>query len=62
MLAGWPITPNEGGPVRKVRPMHKRAFVTSNQVYHPGFTLFNNAALVKVGIADTNRIDVERLP
>lgn len=26
------------------------------------FTLFNNAALVKVGIADTNRINVERLP
>lgn len=26
------------------------------------FNLFNNAALVKLGIADTNRIDVERLP
>jgi len=28
------------------------------------FTLFNNAALVKLGVADTNRIDidVERLP
>jgi len=26
------------------------------------FTLFNNAALVRVGIADTNRIDVERSP
>ncbi len=26
------------------------------------FTLFNNAALVKLGVGDTNRIDVERLP
>lgn len=26
------------------------------------FTLFNNAALVKLGVADTNRIDIERLP
>lgn len=26
------------------------------------FTLFDNAALVKLGIADTNRIDIERLP
>jgi len=25
------------------------------------FTLFNSAALVKVGIADTNRIDVQRV-
>lgn len=26
------------------------------------FTVFNNAALVRIGIADTNRIDIERLP
>jgi hypothetical protein len=26
------------------------------------FTLFNNAALVRIGVADTNRIDVEKLP
>jgi hypothetical protein len=26
------------------------------------FTLFHNAALVQLGLNDTNRIDVERLP
>ena len=30
--------------------------------FNRAFNLFNNAALVKVGIADTNRINVERLP
>lgn len=44
------------------RELSELRAVPLSDTIRTNYTLFNNAALVRLGIADTNRIDIERLP